>query len=82
MAVVAACLASQIGLWILALFWPLLLFAWVFAALGAPGLVAAEASARCVLRPGRWRARWAIQLAGVGANLLLTILAFGVVARW
>lgn len=63
------------GVFTIAFAWPLLLFAWLFAAGGGPAITAAELAKRHVLRPRRARVRWALQLTGAAANLLLTALA-------
>ncbi len=63
------------GIFTIAFAWPLLLFAWLFAAAGGPAITAAELAKRHVLRPGRNRVRWTLQLAGAAVNLLTTALA-------
>jgi hypothetical protein len=63
------------GIFTIAFAWPLLLFAWLFAAAGGPAITAAELVKRHVLRPARNRVRWTLQLAGAAANLLITAMA-------
>ncbi len=74
--VVWTCLGSMT----LLMFWPLVLFGWIFALVGGPAITASDVVRRHVLRPRRWRARWVIQLAGVAGNLFITGAAIWVVA--
>lgn len=68
------------GIFGIAFGWPLLLVAWVFAVIGGPAITAGDLAARHVLRPGRRRARWVIQLIGVGVNLAITLAGVGLIA--